>query len=193
MASHDELVKQMIADHDALQEKLKQLPDETIIRNSIQTPDGTEIVSTHRHDFSSHTDENGKSYSVDGGTAYLRRVGEIEDCIDTSVMLYHGHEVVREAFTWGTRGPQGDQPLTRIALCDMTEGHIQAIINDGYNVWPLMEAELSWRESAAARKRVRLNDIERLQRMIELRPDRQDQYAQLLEPIIERFNSNEFN
>ena len=188
--NHDEQVAQFDAD----QKRLEQgLPDETIIRNSARTPDGTEIVSTHRHDFVSHEDANGNTYSVDGGTAYLRRVGNFEDLVETSVYLCHGHEVVRDVFTWGTRGPDGDQPVTRIKLSEMGEDHMQNIINDGYNIWPLMQAELNWRKSAAARKLVRKADIERLQRLIELRPDREDDYMKVAEPIITEFNNNEFN
>ncbi len=69
-----------------------------IVKNSIKTPDGTEIISKHRHDMICHVDSTtGKEYCVDGGYDYLRRVGpsdfedtsitikeeEIEDSIDT--------------------------------------------------------------------------------------------------------------
>lgn len=191
--NHEDQVKQMLAQFDADQKRVEQgLPDDTIIRNSMRTPDGTEIVSTHRHDFVSHEDANGNTYSVDGGTAYLRRVGPM-DAEDTSVFLWHGHAVVRDVFTWGTRGPDGDQPLKRVKLSEMSDDHMLNIINDGYNIWPLMQAELDWRKSAGARKLVRKADIERLQRLIEIRPEREEHYMAYAEPIITEFNNNEFD
>ena len=96
--SVDEMVASMLAEID---ESTKPLPPTTIIRNSIKTPDGTEIVSKSRHDFVEHTDKNGKTYAVDGGTAYLRRTGDYEDCTETSISLFHGHAVVREVFHMG--------------------------------------------------------------------------------------------
>lgn len=192
--NHEDTVKQMLADFDADQKRVEQgLPDETIIRNSMTTPDGTELVSRSRHHYVSHEDANGEAYMVDGGTAYLRRSINKESASETSVYLYHGHAVVRDVFTWGTRGPQGDQPLTRVKLSEMGEDHIQAIIDDGYNIWPLMQAELDWRRSAGARKMVRKKDIERIQRLMVMRPEQHDYYMALAEPIITEFNNNEFN
>lgn len=159
------------------------LPDHTIIRNSMVTPDGTEIVSLSRHDCVTHLDENGETYMVDGGRSYLRRSVNVEEGEDTTITLLDGHEVVREVFTWGSKGE-------RIKLCDMESDHIEAILKDGYNVWPLMKAELMWRAGAASRKEVRLQDIERIQRHIEKRPE---VLGPKLEQIIERFNENEYN
>ena len=83
-----------------------------ITRNSAKCVHcGTEIVSTHVHHFSTHTckikvrpalewytdpDGNDKlrekvpfeqtfNFAVDGGKAYLRRIGNFEDMIDTSI------------------------------------------------------------------------------------------------------------
>lgn len=188
--SIDDMVKSMLAEID---ESAKPLDPKTIIRNSIKTPDGTEIVSATRHDFVSHTDANGKTYSVDGGKAYLRRVGDYEDCTETSVYLYHGHAIVRDVFTWGTRGKDGSQALERVKLKDMDTAHIQAIIDDCYNVWSLMQTELEWRTSAIRRKIVRKKDIERLQLLMSEQPDRTDVYMELCLPIVTEFNNNEFN
>ena len=44
-----------------------------IILNSIRTPDGTILVSTHRHDYVSYKDANGALYVIDGGNDYLKR------------------------------------------------------------------------------------------------------------------------
>lgn len=57
----------------------------SLIRNAIQTPDGTILDSLHTHDFKTHIDKiTGKLYGVDGGLSYLRRIGDMEDCIDLS-------------------------------------------------------------------------------------------------------------
>lgn len=82
-----------------------------ITRNSAKCVHcGTEVVSTHRHHFSTHTckikvrpalewykNSDGEdklrekvpfeqtyNFAVDGGNAYLRRIGHFEDMIDTS-------------------------------------------------------------------------------------------------------------
>jgi len=44
-----------------------------ILVNKIITPDGTELISHHRHDYRSYVDESRLSFSVDGGSSYLRR------------------------------------------------------------------------------------------------------------------------
>ena len=38
-----------------------------VIYRELITPDGTKLVSHHRHDFVTHTDKNGKWYMIDGG------------------------------------------------------------------------------------------------------------------------------
>ena len=47
--------------------------DARIIINAIETPDGTVLISAHRHDYRDHTDANGSYYAVDGGHDYLKR------------------------------------------------------------------------------------------------------------------------
>lgn len=100
-----------------------------IIRNAIQTPDGTVLESRNRHDFRSHVDANGKSYFVDGGHAYLRRSANGDE-IDMSVTLQDSHEAVRNNLLWGTRGPDGSQPMTLVLLKEMETDHIEACLNN---------------------------------------------------------------
>ena len=102
---------------------------EKLVSNRIRTPDGTILESMHRHDYVSYTDANGKEYMVDGGLDYLRRnIHDDAPYEDLSLYCYSDHEVVREAFKWGTRGIDGKQPLTWLVLKDMATDHIEAIL-----------------------------------------------------------------
>jgi hypothetical protein len=56
------------------------------------------------------------------------------------------HEL-REVFTWGTYGIGGSQELQHMKLCQLTDNHIQAIIDDGYAAAPIMQLELDYRRS----------------------------------------------
>lgn len=58
-----------------------------IIVNAICTPDGTVLLSANRHDYRTHVDANGKTYGVDGGAEYLRRIGDVWDCEELSIYL----------------------------------------------------------------------------------------------------------
>ena len=100
-----------------------------ILRNSIVTPDGTTLESTHVHDFVGHTDKNGQYYAVDGGNSYLKRSFDVNDYTDTSVYIDDDFIQVREAFKWGTYGKDGKGPLVYKLLCNLDNDHIQAIIN----------------------------------------------------------------
>ncbi len=80
-----------------------------ILINQIQTPDGTIIRSFNTHDFRTHKDKNGRSYSVDGGLSYLRRVGK-NDYRELSVLTHDSFEKIR--LYW--------EVLIDKPLCDMT-------------------------------------------------------------------------
>lgn len=118
-----------------------------IILNRIKTPDGTVLTSHHRHDYKQHRDENGELYVTDGGTAYLRRSMNNEPYEDLTVYSDDPFELIRESLYWGTYGKDGDQPLKWVLLKDMSNDHIQAIIDDGYvDVIEYMTKELEYRE-----------------------------------------------
>jgi hypothetical protein len=83
----------------------------------------------HRHDYRTYVDANGLEYMVDGGLDYLRRnVHENAPAEELSVYSDDSHELIREAFKWGTRGKDGRQPLKYVPLKDLTTDHIQAIL-----------------------------------------------------------------
>lgn len=121
-------------------------PWKQIIYNAIQTPDGTIISSDHRHDFVTHTDENGKTYGVDGGCEYLRRIGDVGDCKELSMYLEpwtpEFHEVARKVIRRGGRGKNGDQPLTWVPICEMSDSWVLATID--YNTQRGMGIDKSW-------------------------------------------------
>ena len=101
-----------------------------IVSNRIRTPDGTILESMHRHDYVTYVDKNGKEYMVDGGLEYLRRnVHDDAPYEELSVYDDAPYALVREVFKWGTRGKDGKQPLTYVPLKDLTNEHIEAILD----------------------------------------------------------------
>ena len=98
-----------------------------ILYNAIRTPDGTLLVSHHRHDYVAHKDANGKYYAVDGGLEYLRRIGTM-DYEELSLTDKDPFSKVRCAVTWGTRGKDGNQPLEYKKVKDLDTAHIRAIL-----------------------------------------------------------------
>tara|TARA_R110000868_G_scaffold148357_1_gene370189 strand:- start:17507 stop:17839 length:333 start_codon:yes stop_codon:yes gene_type:complete len=67
-----------------------------LIRNAIQTPDGTILESNHRHDFVTHLDKNGEVYGIDGGLNYQRIIGNLSDYTDLTVDDTASFEIVLE-------------------------------------------------------------------------------------------------
>lgn len=119
-----------------------------ILANIIRTPDGTILQSFHRHDFKTHEDTVTKQiYGVDGGTAYLKRIGGI--CEDLSVYSDDPHELIREWFSWGSYGKTGKEELRFIKLKDMEDDHVQAVMDLPYvlpHIRKVMKDELDYRK-----------------------------------------------
>ena len=120
-----------------------------LIRNALQTPDGTLIESTHRHDYVTHTDANGKTYCIDGGLSYVRSSAHGDEVYLT---LYDNepHEVQRVVLKWGTYGKNGDQPLTLVPIAEMEDEHLEAVL-DRFHVSDVRRAamtkELEYRQN----------------------------------------------
>jgi len=100
-----------------------------LIRNAMQTPDGTIIRSWHRHDYVTHLDANGKHYMLDGGIDYIRSSANGDEVF---LDLYDDepHPVQREILAWGTYGKDGKKPFKRVAVKDMETGHIEAVLRE---------------------------------------------------------------
>lgn len=109
-----------------------------LIRNALQTPDGTILESFSRHDYKTYTDANGKEYMVDGGLAYVRRSAHGDE-IDLNLYDTESHEIQREILTWGTYGKDGKQPLQYKSIEKMETEHLQSVIEMG-GVCPIRRA-----------------------------------------------------
>jgi hypothetical protein len=99
-----------------------------LLISAIITPDGTRLESEHRHDYKEHEDANGETYMLDGGISYIRRSVNKEPAKDASVYSDDPHEIIREVFRWGTRGPGGLEPLKWKILSTLEDDHIEAIL-----------------------------------------------------------------
>ena len=102
-----------------------------LIRNAIQTPDGTILESYHVHDYKTHTDSNGCVYMVDGGLEYTRRnQHDDKEAVELSLYDDEPHSVQREVLKWGSYGKDGKSPLRRIKIADMEKEHIEAVLRE---------------------------------------------------------------
>ena len=109
-----------------------------LIRNAIQTPDGTILESHSRHDYKEYTDANGKTYMVDGGRDYVRRSAHGDE-IDLCLYDDEPHEVQRRITKWGSYGVNGDQPLQFKAVADMDTDHLLAVVETVVGVAPVIK------------------------------------------------------
>jgi len=101
-----------------------------IVLNRIRTPDGTILISYHRHDYKTHLDKNGLEYMVDGGTEYLRRnINEEAPYEELTLYLDDPFEILRENVCRGGRGKDGKQPLTWVPLNQMSDEWVKACID----------------------------------------------------------------
>jgi len=121
-----------------------------ILRNALRTPDGTILESRHRHDYKEYEDANGWVYVVDGGLDYLRRtVNKNAPAKDLTLTEEDPHFFLRDYVTWGTYGKEGDQPLSYVTIANMSDGHLQAVLDTQKRMYPqvrdLMKAELEYR------------------------------------------------
>lgn len=111
------------------------MEEKRLIYNAIKTPDNTIIESIHRHDFNTHIDRNGKTYGVDGGLEYCRRMGDMSDCIDLSIYDNGEHSLRVKYLKWGANYDENMIRLSKTVyktIEEMNIGHIQAILDGNY-------------------------------------------------------------
>jgi hypothetical protein len=106
-----------------------------LVVNALWTPDGTRLQSRSRYDYKEYVDANGKTYMVDGGLDYIRRSANGDE-FDASVYLDDEYALVREQVTWGTYGKNGDQPLRWVPVSEMSNDHIQAVLDTQKHMHP---------------------------------------------------------
>ncbi|MEZ8095520.1 hypothetical protein ACED51_15600 [Photobacterium swingsii] len=124
-----------------------------IVLNRIKTPDGTILISRHRHDYVTYVDKNGETYMVDGGMDYLKRNVNNPPFEELSIYSDAPHENIRQGFYWGTRGKDGSQPVEFKPLKALDTEHIEAIIQTQTHQpnWrvEIFKAELAFRKKSS--------------------------------------------
>lgn len=110
-----------------------------LLYNAIKCPDGTLLVSRHRHDFKMHVQEDGREYFVDGGLAY-QRIGHSDNgYINLCVYSDDSHEKIREYFEWIRHFDKDMNKLPEpeiIKLKDIQDDHLIKLVEwtkDGYS------------------------------------------------------------
>jgi hypothetical protein len=106
-----------------------------LVVNALITPDGTRLQSYSRYDFKEYVDANGKTYMVDGGLDYQRRSANGDE-VDDSLFMDDEFAVIRDNVTWGTYGKNGDQPLRVVPVSEMSNDHIQAVLDTQHHMHP---------------------------------------------------------
>lgn len=118
-----------------------------IVYNSITCDEcGETIVSYHRHDYKTCGCPN--EAMVDGGTEYLRYGAKNMSKIKQfAVYTDDDFEIVRKYATRGSRGKDGTDPLSWIAICDMDDDYLEAVLDYGGADWhiDLIKKEIEWR------------------------------------------------
>lgn len=103
--------------------------EKQLIYNAIKTPDGTILVSYHRHDYKTHLDTNGEEYMIDGGLDYIRTSVNKEPAESLALYDDEPFEKIREVVCRGGRGKNMDEPLKYTPLKDINNEWLQAIID----------------------------------------------------------------
>jgi len=120
-----------------------------IVYNAVRCLECNELlVSYSRHDYKTCGCPNGAM--VDGGTAYGRYGAKDMSKIE-KIDVYDDDdfEIVRKHAVRGSRGPNGDQPLSWIAICDMDDDYLQAVLDYGGAEWHIniIRKEIEYRRN----------------------------------------------
>ena len=125
-----------------------------IVYNAIKCLEcGETIVSYSRHDYNICGCPNGAM--VDGGNEYERYGAMDLDKIEKRYVYEDDDfEKVRRYAYRGSRGKDGKQPLTWIAICDMEDEHLQAVLDYGGAGWhiDIIKKEIKYREDGRGNK-----------------------------------------
>ena len=107
---------------------------------------GETIVSYSVHDYKTCGCPN--SAMVDGGLSY-GRYGAMDLNKIEKIYIYDDDdfEIVRKYAVRGSRGKNGDQSLSWIAICDMDDDYLEAVLEYGGPEWHLniIKKEIEYR------------------------------------------------
>ena len=120
-----------------------------LLHRHLETPDGTILVSSHRHDYKTHLDANGKEYMIDGGNAYLRCSANGDEKIFT-VYNIDTIKVIREYVGRGGYGKDGTGEYRQSLLKDMSDDWVLNSITYVMDKFPVLamvyQRELDYRK-----------------------------------------------
>lgn len=90
----------------------------------------TYLKSAHVHDWQSFSFNKKDFYFVDGGNEYIRRGGTVPQgyqVVQLNLDLNSSFQECYDKMLWGTRGPNGDQPVKYVLLRECEEDHLLKI------------------------------------------------------------------
>lgn len=128
----------------------------TILFSAIETPDGTLLETTSRHDFKSHTDNlTGKVYSVDGGNEYQKISGDLKDLTSYIVRSNDPISIIRSITGRAGNGADGEGEYRVCLLKDMSDEWLSSSIeyvkeaqSEGYDIYAdIYQRELDYRSA----------------------------------------------
>lgn len=97
--------------------------------NAIKTPDGTVLWCQENHDYKTHKDSvSGEEYMNDGTGYGIRRSVNNVPFEDLAIWNTDPFEKIRTAKFWGSYGKDGKSPKFFMALEEMEDDHIRAIL-----------------------------------------------------------------
>lgn len=104
-----------------------------ILQNAIQNLETGEIIkSTHVHDFVVTSFKDNSYIAADGGTEYLRRVGNLKQkdvkWRELSLSDDYGFEAIKNMLVWGSRGKTSREKLKYLLIKELELGHLKDII-----------------------------------------------------------------
>lgn len=120
-----------------------------IVYNAVTCKEcGETIVSRHVHDYKTCSCDN--QAMVDGGYDYVRYGAKDMSKVEPHILYADDDfEVVRKYATRGSRGKDRLQPLSYIAICDMDDDYLQAVVDYGGADWhiDLIKKEIQYRKN----------------------------------------------
>lgn len=105
------------------------------------------LTSEHRHDYKTCDCPN--HTMIDGGLDYVRYGGVNMDLVKIETEFLSGDFMERrKTITWGSYGREGNQPLRYIPVCEMTNDHLEAVLDNCrpmHYIQECMKQELQYR------------------------------------------------